>query len=161
MDLCHRFAAAPAGEVAFGGDLLDLAVPGGGLLGEAAFLQALQEAAAAACFEHELLPFGQLLGGLEAEAGDLRLPRLHEQAEVAEGGEISGGDGAPLTDLNLGADAGGFDFGALAVETGKGGNLLFVAGFLEFELDAEPVEGLFEGEVEGLHRLPACACAGV
>ena len=132
----------------------------GGPLGEAAFLQALQEAAAAAGFEHELLLFGQLLRRLEAVARDLGFLRLHVQAEVAEGGEIAGGDGAPLADLDFGADAGGFDFGAPAVEPGERGDLLFVAGFFEFELDAAPVEGLFEGELKGLHRLTACACAG-
>src|ERR1035441_1775868 len=79
---------------------------------------------------------------------------------VAERREIAGGDGAPLADLNLGADPGGFDFGALAIQTGQLSNLLFVADLLEFELDTAPVEGLFQGESEGLHRFTACTCAG-
>src|ERR1035441_4191053 len=77
---------------------------------------------------------------------------------VAERREIAGGDGAPLADLNLGADAGGFDFGALAGPAGQLSHLLFVADLLEFELDAAPVERLFQGESEGLHRFTACTC---
>src|ERR1035438_8678005 len=148
-------APVPAGQKALGGDLLDFAVARCGPLRKAAVFQALQEAPAAAGFEHELLLFGQLLRGLEAAAGDLGFLRLDVQAEVTEGTEIAGGDGAPLTDLNFRADAGGFHFGALAVEAGERGNLLFVAGFFQFELDAAPVEGLFKGELKGLHRLPA------
>jgi hypothetical protein len=44
-------------------------------LGEAAFLQPLQEAATAARFEHKFLLFGQLLGGLEALPGNRGLAR--------------------------------------------------------------------------------------
>src|ERR1039458_1343134 len=39
------------------------------------------------------------------------------------------------------------------------GDLLdVVADLLEFELDAAPVERLFQGESEGLHRFTACTC---
>src|ERR1017187_10271320 len=152
------WAVAPARQIVFGGSLLHFVIARRCPLGEAAFLQALQEAAAAARFQHEFLLFGQFLGGLEALAGNRGLARPDVQAEVAQRCEIAGGDGAPLADLNLGADAGGFDFGALAVQAGQLSNLLFIADLLEFELDAAPVEGLFEGESEGLHRLTACAC---
>src|ERR1035438_9519060 len=152
-------AVAPARQVIFGGNLLCFVVARRRPLGEAAFLQPLQEAASAARFEHEFLLFGQLLGGLEALTGNRRLARPDVQPEVAERREIAGRDGAPLADLNLGADAGGFHFGALAVQTGQLSNLLFVPNLLEFELDAAPVEGLFEGESEGLHRFTACTCA--
>src|ERR1017187_2565971 len=111
-------ASAPAGQIVFGGNLLHFVVARRGPLDEAAFLQALQETAAAARFEHEFLLFGQLLGGLEALTGNRRFTRLDVQAEVAERREIAGGDGAPLTDLDFGADTRSFDFGALAVQTG-------------------------------------------
>src|ERR1039457_2535895 len=153
-------AVAPARQIVFGGSLLYFVVARRRPLGDAAFLQALQEAATAARFEHEFLLFGQLLGGLEALPGNRGSARPDEQAEVAERREISGGDGAPLADLNFGADAGGFDLGALAIQTGQICKLLFVADLLEFELDATPVEGLFEGESEGLHRFTGCICAG-
>src|ERR1035438_7187033 len=88
-------AVAPAGEIVFGGSLLHFVVARGDPLGEAAFLQALQEAAAAARSQPALLLFGQFLGGLEALAGDRRLARPDEQREVAQRREIAGGDGMP------------------------------------------------------------------
>src|ERR1035438_5461191 len=164
--ICFSFSAgaalavAPARQIVFGGSLLHFVVARRRPLGEAAFLQALQKAAAAARFEHEFLLFGQLLGGLEALPGNRRLAHPDVQPEVAERREIAGGDGAPLADLNLGADAGGFHFRALAVQTGQFSNLLFVPDLLQLELDSAPVEGLFEGKSEGLHRFTACTCAG-
>src|ERR1017187_2950110 len=68
-------AVTPARQVVFGGSLLDFVVARRRPLGEAAFLQALQEAAAAARVEHKFLLFGQLLGGLEALAGNRGLAR--------------------------------------------------------------------------------------
>ncbi len=61
--------------------------------------------------------------------------------------------GLHSTDLDFGADAGRFDFGALAVQRGQGGDLLFVPDFFQFQLRAPPIESLFEGELKGLHRL--------
>src|SRR5260370_24795148 len=65
------FPSAPAGEIAFGGDLVEFAVALVGPLGEAALLQALEEAAAAAGFEHDFLLFAELFRGLDAEARGL------------------------------------------------------------------------------------------
>ena len=145
------FPAAPSRQVAFGGDLLEFVIALGSPLGEAAFLQALQQAAAPPGFEHEFLLFGQLFRRFETLACNLRFLRLHMQAKVAEGCEIAGRDGTPLADLDFGADSGCFDFGPPAVQTRDRGGLLFVAVFFQFQLDAAPVESLSR-EIKSFHR---------
>src|SRR5665647_3075925 len=80
-------AAAPARQVVLGGSLFYFVVACRLPLGEASFLQALQEAAPAARFEHEFLLFGQLLSGLEALPGNRGLARPDVQTEVAQRGE--------------------------------------------------------------------------
>src|SRR5207302_6348833 len=121
---------------------------------------ALQEAAAAAGFEHVFLLVGEFADALGAASGEFGFIALDAQAEAAEGGEIAGGDGGPFADLNFGANAGGFDFRAAAIERGEFGGLLLVAGLFELKLDAAPFEGFFKREAEGFHRLLPAWVAG-
>ncbi len=119
---------------------------------QAPLAQLVEQARAAACLQHGLLPFGEDARGLDALLRDAGLLALHAQTETVERGQVAAGDRAPLPDFDFGADAGGFVLGAPAVEFGQRGGLLFEMRLLQFELPASPVQRFLEGEPEVGHR---------